>query len=48
MVYVGDDGDVPESRSLAVHQRGRELAFIKDIDKRKFRSVAWDWKAVIQ
>lgn len=33
VVYVGEDGDVPETRSLAVHPRGGKLTAIRDIDK---------------
>ena len=33
VVYVGDDGDVPRSRSLAVHHRISGLQRIRDIDK---------------
>lgn len=37
VVYVGEDGDVPRTRSLAVHLRrphGQEFMPIREIDKR--------------
>ncbi|VDO77139.1 unnamed protein product [Heligmosomoides polygyrus] len=33
-VYVAEDGDIPASRSLAVHQRGGNLQQLPDIDRK--------------